>query len=316
MSNRAHASSARGDFAFPASDQAASASQQAYGRYDGDRASNAPAQDAPPLRYQDFTVEQAQQLDGQFQGFPFNPSAPFSWDWTNSLDFAGFTNQYEPQGELAQELQNQTGTINDFNIPMPVTAANGGFQVPPQSQSAPPVTASSQPILSPPPKPPQRPAVQTGVKRKIESEPTSAVSQSANDTQSNPAKRQNKSRQSSEASLTSPGIPPTPEARTAPNLQTSQSDPMPKINTEPEKRKEPSKGTGPQGRVIDVSTPRKIVESPGSGEMLPAGKVFPIQIGSELFRLSGASLSSDEHPHTSRISSATNYTTMAVVLVT
>jgi hypothetical protein len=64
-------------------------------------------------------------------------------------------------------------------------------------------------------------------------------------------------------------------------------------STELQAQKKASKGTGPQGRVIDVSKPRKIVETPVGADMLPAGKVFPIQIGSELFRLSGASLSSD-----------------------
>jgi hypothetical protein len=36
-----------------------------------------------------------------------------------------------------------------------------------------------------------------------------------------------------------------------------------------------------------------VPESPGGLDILPAGKVFPIQIGSELFRLSGASIASD-----------------------
>ena len=38
---------------------------------------------------------------------------------------------------------------------------------------------------------------------------------------------------------------------------------------------------------------RKIAELPKFAPVLPAGRVFPIQIGSELFRLSGASISSD-----------------------
>jgi len=89
--------------------------------------------------------------------------------------------------------------------------------------------------------------------------------------------------------------------------------------------------------VIDVSKPRKVVEMSGGSDTLPAGKVFPIQIGSELFRLSGASISSDgkllvsnmfrycsriamlrvlEHPHTSRIFLENNFATMLAVLVT
>lgn len=56
-----------------------------------------------------------------------------------------------------------------------------------------------------------------------------------------------------------------------------------------------TKGTGPLGKETDVSSPRRVVEaaSPSSAALLPAGRVFPIQIGSALFRLSGASLCSD-----------------------
>ncbi|KAF1922483.1 uncharacterized protein M421DRAFT_78112 [Didymella exigua CBS 183.55] len=57
--------------------------------------------------------------------------------------------------------------------------------------------------------------------------------------------------------------------------------------------KSTSKGTGPQGIGIDISEQRRVVESSSSVDMLPAGRVFPIQIGSALFRLSGASLCSD-----------------------
>jgi hypothetical protein len=86
-------------------------------------------------------------------------------------------------------------------------------------------------------------------------------------------------------------------------------------NNETQRRKEPSKGTGPAGRVIDVSKPRRIAETSG-GDFLPAGKVFPIQIGSELFRLSGASISSDEHPHIFRIFLANSFETIRVEPVT
>ena len=105
------------------------------------------------------------------------------------------------------------------------------------------------------------------------------------------------------------------------------------IGSEQQRKKDLAKGTGPQGRVIDVSKPRRIVESPSGHDVLPAGKVFPIQIGSELFRLSGASISSDgkcitrsgvvgtaltmlEHPHTSPIFSQINSTIMRVVPAT
>lgn len=106
----------------------------------------------------------------------------------------------------------------------------------------------------------------------------------------------------------------------------------PQSNNETQKRRESNKGNGAQGRVADVSTTRRVVESHGAAEMLPSGKVFPIQIGSELFRLSGASISSDgEHyarclpmhkltmqelPHTFPISLGNNYIATTVALVT
>jgi hypothetical protein len=47
-------------------------------------------------------------------------------------------------------------------------------------------------------------------------------------------------------------------------------------------------------RQAEASTARRIAEVAAHlTTVLPAGKVFPIQIGSDLFRLSGASLSSD-----------------------
>lgn len=304
MTDRSHASSSR-DFAFQTSDQAAQASQQhpqqSYGHYDVEHDTSAHgatenplqahAQD-PSLAYQAFGAQQP-----QFSGYGFSPSAPLGWDWTNSIDFSEFTTQYEPQGELVQELQHPT-TTNDFSIPLPI-AVDSSYQAPQQSQVTTPVPANTQNPLSPPPKPPQRPAVQTGMKRKADSEPGSAVSQStsgATEAQQNQSKRQNKSRQSSATSVTSPVVTEAADARQSPMppaaVAQAPTGTTPQGNTEVQRKKEQSKGTGPQGRVIDVSKPRKVVESSGS-DMLPAGKVFPIQIGSELFRLSGASISSD-----------------------
>jgi hypothetical protein len=354
MSDRSRATSR--DFAFQTSDQAGGASQpyppQSYNSYNADQdasaaetASQAQVYDASAA-YRDYVAQQHQVAPGQFPAFNFSSSAPAGWDWTSSLDFADFTTHYEPQGELAQEFQSQTNPTNDFSIPLPVTTADSAypaFQQPPSASSTPNATQAQIP-LSPPPPPPrpqqqqqqkqQRPAIQTGMKRKLDSEPSSAVSQTGATAAENPAKRPNKSRQSSDASATSPTIP---TARAAAPPAPSEAGPQSasRENTQIERRKEQSKGTGPQGRVIDVSTPRKIQDSPEGLDMLPAGKVFPIQIGSELFRLSGASLSSDgkhmpkakqghkagqlrllEHPHTFPISSAGSYTTMGVELVT
>ncbi|KAF2194494.1 hypothetical protein K469DRAFT_686519 [Zopfia rhizophila CBS 207.26] len=317
------------DFAFQSTDQAFAHSlggakpstSTAYGpnshdRYDAERTTNAanasssanqtPAQEVA-LRFPGHNQQQSSlqsQAPGQFPTYGFSPGGPLVWDWNDSIEFPGFTNQYEPQGELVQELQNQSLPNSDFSIPLPVTNPDTIYQSPQHIQSSHSTTAQSR--LSPP-KPPQRPAVQTGMKRKAESEPNSAVSQAVSvstELQQPSAKRVNKSRSSSSASATSPAVATASEARRASMTQTSSAVAVTEAapqsnsnsNTEVQKRKEPGKGTGPQGRVIDVSKPRRVVESPGGADILPAGKVFPIQIGSELFRLSGASISSDDLP--------------------
>ncbi|CAE7030285.1 hypothetical protein CFE70_004108 [Pyrenophora teres f. teres 0-1] len=353
MSDRSGAASR--DFVFQTSDQAGGASQP-NAQYNGYHASHdtnaaevagqAHGYDASAA-YRDYSAQQQQHqvVASQYAGYSFGP-APTGWDWTNSVDFSDFAQQYEPQGELVQEFQSQVNPTNDFSIPLPVTPRETAYQVFQQNQSATPTPNALQPQIShspPPPPPPvrpqqhqqqqhqqqpqqlqpqqpqphqpqsqpqqpqsqqpqpqqqqQKPVVQTGVKRKIDSEPTSGSAITAE----NPPKRQNKSRQSSDASTTSPvaSVPaearPSPMSRTTAHTATSEVAPQPvsRENTQTGRRKEQSKGTGPQGRVIDVSTPRKIQESPGGLDVLPAGKVFPIQIGSQLFRLSGASLSSD-----------------------
>jgi hypothetical protein len=345
MTDRSNASTSR-DFAFDqASGVSQQHSQQSYGRYDAERDADTPGalemplqahRQDPALSYHDFGMHHPHAVPAQYPGCAFNLSAPMDWDWTNSIDFSEFTNQYEPQGELAHELHHST-TTNDFSIPLPIAATNLIYPAPQHSQVATPTKNVTQNPLSPPPKPPQRPMIQTGMKRKADSEPGSAVSQSTTEAQQNQSKRQNQSRQSSATSPISPVVTESIDARQSPVAQTfaaqAASGPT-QPDTEPQRRKEQSKGTGPQGRVIDVSKPRRVVEGAGGPDMLPAGKVFPIQIGSELFRLSGASISSDgkhgprsvlmrhtklrllEHPHTFRISSANSCTTMAVALVT
>ena len=205
MTDRSGATSR--DFAFQTSDQAGASQQhpqQSYGRYDAERDTNAPTaselpaqtQD-PSLQYSHFHAQPQHVVPGQFTNFGFSPPAPLGWDWTNSVDFSEFTNQYEPQGELVQELQDQSVPSNDFSIPLPIIAAEPAYQQLQQTQNALPTPTGAQNPLSPPPRPPQqRPIIQTGMKRKVDSEPGSAVSQSASNTAENPTKRQNKSRKS------------------------------------------------------------------------------------------------------------------------
>ncbi|KAF2442916.1 hypothetical protein P171DRAFT_433289 [Karstenula rhodostoma CBS 690.94] len=228
-------------------------------------------------------------------GYGFGPGGPLVWDWGNTIDFTHHTPHYEPQGELVQELQTQQAPKDHYSIPFPVATTNTTHQSPPQPSSAQPAVVQN-PLL-PPPRPTHRLSVQAGMKRKADSEPDSGIQAVNGPVEENPAKRQSKSRASSITSAASPVVATAtaPESRAHSAFMTTPAvlESTAQLNSEAQKRKEPSKGTGPQGRVIDVSTPRRIAESRGGVDTLPSGKVFPIQIGSKLFRLSGASISSD-----------------------
>ena len=226
MSNQSGAASR--DFGFQTSDQAGGASQQypqpPYNSYNAEQDTSS----AEAMRqayshdssaaYHDYSAQHSEINPGQLTDGGFSLSAPTGWDWANSIDFSDFTNQYEPQGELVQEYQNQVNLTNDFSIPLPVSTENSIYQAFQQHQSATPAPNATQPqkSLSPPPPPPQsqqRPVVQTGMKRKVDSEPSPAVSQAGGTAVEHPPKRRNKSRQPSDASPSTPTISSPPTAR-------------------------------------------------------------------------------------------------------
>ena len=279
------------DFVPPSSDQATSFPPQAYARYDAPEG-NAYAQggyatpnqafpQTSPVNYPNRSPQQQQQQQvgahGQFPSYySFDPYAQANWDWTQSADLTTFLPApYEPQGELIQELRDRKHPTGEFNAP---------FAVDP---------------LAPPPRPlPQRPATFPKMKRKSDAgaELQAMSQQSASEFQG-PSKRRAVSRASSTASQSpAPTVladaQPSPIANVA-QIAASANQSSIQNTSEAQRRRNTSKGTGPQGREIDVSEPRRVVEASDSAGMLPAGRVFPIQIGSALFRLSGASLCSD-----------------------
>ena len=277
--------SARRDFVPLSSDQQAAYPLQAYGRYNAP-GGNAYAQGGyatpeqafphdSPLIYPDQSPQQPQQgAPGPFPSYySFDPYVQAAWDWTQSLDLTQLPTPYEPQGELVQELCDRKDAANDSGNPLLVHP------------------------LAPPPLPlPQRLAGSPKMKRKADAELQTRAQQGTNE-QQNPTKRRAASRASSTASQSpaptvAPDVQPSPIANVA-QIAASANQSSTQGNGQAQRRKNPTKGTGPQGREIHISEPRRVVESPGSGDMLPAGRVFPIQIGSALFRLSGASLSSD-----------------------
>lgn len=272
-------------FVPPSSDQAASYSAQAYGRYNAPEG-NAYAQGGyatpiqafphdPSLIYQNQSPQQPQQAAlSPFPGYhSFDPYAQIAWGWAHSSDFAQLPTPYEPQGELIEELRDRKDPTDDFSSPLLVHP------------------------LAPPPRPlPQRLAESPQMKRKSDAEMQAVGQQGANEQQIS-TKRRAVSRASSTASQSpAPTIladaQPSPIANVA-QIAASANQSSIQSGGDTQWRKNTGRGTGPQGREIDVSEPRRVVESSSSGEMLPAGRVFPIQIGSALFRLSGASLCSD-----------------------
>lgn len=280
------------DFVPASSDQATPYPPQAYGsrRYDAPEG-NAYAQggyatpnqavlQGSPLIYPDQSLQQQQPIapGPPPSYYSFDPYAQAAWDWTQSVDFVQLPTPYEPQGELIQELRDRKHPTTEFSNPLIVNP------------------------LAPPPRPlAQRPAESPKMKRKSDAErDLQTMDQQGPSGPQNPAKRRAVSRASS---TTSQSPAPTVLADAQPSpiasvTQTAAQANQPSVQgNHGERRQNVNKGTGPQGREIDVSEPRRVVESSGSGDTLPAGRVFPIQIGSALFRLSGASLCSDgTHP--------------------
>jgi hypothetical protein len=306
------------------SDQASSPyPPQVYGRYNAQEG-NANAQGGYATPNPEFSqdtpliylhqIPQHPQL-GSSSPFPvahsFDPYAQAAWDWSHSLDFTQLPTPYEPQGELIKELRERRSPADGFNSPF-----------------------FASPLAPPPRRLSQKSFASPKMKRKSDSGLQAMSQQGASD-QQNSTKRRAVSRASSAASQSPAPIvladaQPSPAIGNAAQIAALTNQSSIQGTSEAQRRMNAGKGTGPQGREIDVSEPRRVVESSGSGDMLPAGRVFPIQIGSALFRLSGASLCSDgvysllsdnalteltpqEHPHTFRTSSASSYTAVVAV---
>lgn len=243
---------------------------------------------------------------GQLAGYGVPPGGSLVWDWNNSIQFGDSTTFYEPQGELSQELQAQLPTTNEFSNPIPVrtpsaselgdsTSMNSTFATQTFATPAAPRRESLDPMNT-----------RAGMKRKASDAPQSVQDPS-------PPKRPSVSKQ----------IEPQSARATRSRAQEQGTD-----NPQDGDVSNPSQGgednerskasSSKQKETVDLTQERRIAEiSAKLTTVLPAGKVFPIQIGSELFRLSGASISSDgpyhsilscgyrltvlEHPHISRI---------------
>ncbi|KAK4899791.1 hypothetical protein LTR27_003057 [Elasticomyces elasticus] len=207
------------------------------------------------------------------------------WDWDTPLDTIGESASYyyEPQGELLQEHREQTRKSTDFTIPQSVGSVSGTWKLAngeTVSDAANITTLSNQLQQDQPPT--------SGVKRK-----SAAEQDSTGDSRPRDQKRPSRGMSDGGDDEETPSpMDPRPSAQSArpqgiPNIRgRSATDAM---------------GSRPRQAGIDIDTQRagaaaglrRPATDPPTPMVLPARKVFPIQIGDKLFRLSGASISSD-----------------------
>lgn len=206
------------------------------------------------------------------------------WDWDTPLDSVGESTSYyyEPQGELLQEQREHRPSRSEFSIPTVVPGSGLNWPFPNGSIGSQDFAVPRRPTGHPP-------ASLLGVKRKSTSEQSLNVPSRAD-------KRMSRTTMSDsgddEASPIDPRPPvhntrsqSGPGTRVRGSTDTSESRPRPQtIDIEGLRP--------PYGGAIPGTGPRRMTD-PGVPMVLPARKVFPIQIGDKLFRLSGASISSD-----------------------
>lgn len=199
------------------------------------------------------------------------------WDWDTPLESVGESSSYyyEPQGELLQQQQvDQQQQRSEFSIPHVVSPASSHRQfIPSNSKLSDPLQALRRPQGVPP--------TVAGNKRKSTSdrEPPSASKQP------DPKRSSRMLMAESSEDVGSPA-----DARTPAQNTRSHSGP----STRQRSLTEGSDGASAEAARAEAELQSKrTLENPAIPMVLPPRKVFPIQIGDKLFRLSGASISSD-----------------------
>lgn len=227
--------------------------------------------------------------------------------WVSPSPYLSFAPQpiYEPTGELIDE---HVRTFDQFDSPpsrqpSEILTAQRALQPAGPAGPAGPLfsanSSSSKGIIAPPPPPPP-PPLRSALKRRADSNPNSpSNSESGRKKQSvesgfAPARTVSFSRMSDsegDGLASSEVVADDAPSRSGPSRSAKPGSQTPG-------------GQGPQSRGSVRSPPAVpkplakgtgllYKQKPSSPSILPPEKVFPIQIGSELFRLSGASISSD-----------------------
>ena len=210
------------------------------------------------------------------------------WDWDTPLESVGESNSYyyEPVGELLHEQRGKGPARSEFSIPHAVTPSTSHWPFP----SAAVGSGNNEGGFAVPRRPTGVPAAIAGNKRKSLTDRESAGAS----TQPEQKRASRIMSDSGEEVVPSPteGRAPVHNARSqsgpAPSRQRSETEGSESRNrpsaTDADARSQSGTGTGRQVRTL---------EDPSIPMVLPPRKVFPIQIGDKLFRLSGASISSD-----------------------
>ena len=213
-------------------------------------------------------------------GIARRPTETSAWDWDTPLESIGESSSYyyEPQGELLHEAREQHSFSKEFSIPQAVASPHVHW-----SQS----TSSSGPkgqFVTPVSTLGRQSSI-AGNKRKSTSD--------REDTSKQPdSKRASRLMSESGEDLMSPeeDRPPVHATRSQSGAST-----RPRTATQSSENRSRPALTNVEAVSLQGATsgPRRTLEDPSIPMVLPARKVFPIQIGDKLFRLSGASISSD-----------------------
>lgn len=214
--------------------------------------------------------------------------SPSDWTWEEPIQLIDHV--YEPQGVLLEELQARRNPGQDFAIPQPVQ-----HQPKPPTQAVPgqiqDTRVENAPQSATPAATPRPLAPRASLKRKATSD-SSAQPQGSQAGMSQPGPSRQRTGEG-------PNDNPESPAQSAPRPQPSRSRSTTSVagGADPINRQRQTTagpGISPENVPLSQRTRRRTLPDAGDAPfVLPPRKVFPIQIGSELFRLSGASISSD-----------------------
>ena len=214
------------------------------------------------------------------------------WDWDTPLESVGESNSYyyEPQGELLHEQREQQRPArSEFSIPQPVAPSTAHWPFPSAAIGS---NNNDSAAFAVPKHPSKVPPSIAGNKRK-----------SLPDRESVGVSTQPDQKRASRMMSESGEEPASPaEARRPAHNTRSQGGPTltgQQSETEGSESRNRASASDTDARSqsgTGTVQQRRTLEDPSIPMVLPPRKVFPIQIGDKLFRLSGASISSDgEH---------------------